>query len=146
MATLLVVVFVAAVLTAVSAPPAGAQGYDSGAEAQFIASINQLRTSKGLNALTVDGELTAGSRVWTDHMKAQGSISHAPDLSVGVTQNWQKLGENVGVGPTVSALMARMARPRAITLRFSKRPQITPPRGDASSMMAARAPLTQPNA
>ena len=104
-ATLLVAVFVAAMLTAISAPPAGAQGYDSGAEAQFIASINQLRTSKGLNALTVDSELTAGSRVWTDNMKAQGSISHAPDLSVGVTQDWQKLGENVGVGPTVSALM-----------------------------------------
>ena len=104
-ATLLLIAMVAVTLTTVAAPPAGAQGYDSGAEAQFVAAINQLRTSQGLNALTVDNELTASSRTWTDHMKAQGSISHAPDLSVGVTQNWQKLGENVGVGPTVSALM-----------------------------------------
>ena len=104
-ATLLLIAMLAAAFTAVAAPPAGAQSYDSGAEAQFVAAINQLRTSKGLNVLTVDAELTASSRSWTDHMKAQGSISHAPDLSVGVTQTWQKLGENVGVGPTVSALM-----------------------------------------
>ncbi len=90
---------------AIGATPAGAQGYDSGAEAEFVASINQLRASKGLALLTVDNELLGPSRSWADTMKAQGHISHAPDLSVGVTQNWQKLGENVGVGPTVGSLM-----------------------------------------
>ena len=105
-ATLLTIALIAVVLATVGADPAGAQGgYDGGAEAEFVASINQLRASKGLSALTLDGQLAGSSRVWTDQMKADGSISHAPDLSVGVTQNWQKLGENVGVGPTVTALM-----------------------------------------
>jgi hypothetical protein len=102
-ATLLIVSLIAVM---VGADPVGAQGgYDGGAEAAYVASINQLRVSKGLNALTLDSQLVAGSRTWADQMKAQGSISHASDLSVGITQNWQKLGENVGVGPTVTALM-----------------------------------------
>ena len=104
-AALLILSLIAVTVTAVGADPVGAQGYDGGAEAEFVASINQLRTSKGLNALTVDSQLVASSRIWADQMKASGSISHAPDLSIGVTQGWQKLGENVGVGPTVSALM-----------------------------------------
>jgi uncharacterized protein YkwD len=105
-ATLLTIALIAVMLATVGADPAGAQGgYDGGAEAEFVASINQLRASKGLSALTLDGQLVGSSRVWTDQMKTDGSISHAPDLSVGVTQNWQKLGENVGVGPTVTALM-----------------------------------------
>ncbi len=104
-ATLLILSLIAVMVTTVGAGPAGAQAYDGGAEAQFVASINQLRASKGLNALTVDSQLVASSRIWADQMKAAGSISHAADLSVGVTQEWQKLGENVGVGPTVTALM-----------------------------------------
>ena len=105
-ATLLILSLIAVMVTTVGADPVGAQdGYDGGAEAQFVASINQLRVSKGLNALTLDSQLVASSRTWADQMKAQGSISHASDLSVGVTQNWEKLGENVGVGPTVAALM-----------------------------------------
>ncbi len=105
-ATLLILSLIAVVVGSVGADPVGAQdGYDGGAEAHYVAAINQLRVGKGLNALTLDNQLVAGSRTWADQMKAQGSISHAPDLSVGVTQNWQKLGENVGVGPTVTALM-----------------------------------------
>ncbi len=105
-ATLIILSLVAVIVTTIGSDSAGAQSdYDGGAEAQFVASINQLRTSKGLSALTVDSQLVAGARIWADRMKADGSISHASDLSVGVTQNWQKLGENVGVGPTVNALM-----------------------------------------
>ena len=105
-AALLILTLMATTVVAVGAEPAGAQaGYDGGAEAQFVASINQLRASKGLPTLTVDNQLVAASRTWADEMKSDAAISHADDLSVGVTQNWQKLGENVGVGPTVTALM-----------------------------------------
>lgn len=74
------------------------------AEAEFVALINQLRASRGLGALTVDVELTAQARSWAGTMAAQGRIFHAGDLSVGISSNWQKLGENVGVGGTVGPL------------------------------------------
>ena len=38
-------------------------------------------------------------------MVQAGRISHNPNLSSQVSGNWTKLGENVGVGPTVDALM-----------------------------------------
>ena len=87
-----------AVRAAAAVPDPGA------AEAEFVALINQLRASRGLGALSVDGELTAQARSWAGTMAAQGRIFHAGDLSVGISSNWQKLGENVGVGGTVGPL------------------------------------------
>lgn len=83
---------------AVSLPEPGA------AEAEFVARINQLRASKGLGALSVDAELTARAREWASTMAGQGRIFHAGDLSAGIGANWQKLGENVGVGGDVGVL------------------------------------------
>lgn len=74
------------------------------AEADFVARINQLRTSRGLAALSVDPELTDQARRWATTMAGQGRIFHAGDLSSGITANWQKLGENVGVGGDTAAL------------------------------------------
>ncbi|MFN7148796.1 MAG: CAP domain-containing protein [Microthrixaceae bacterium] len=70
----------------------------------FVARINQLRASKGLGALSVDGELTAQATQWATTMANAGRIFHASDLSVGITANWSKLGENVGVGGDTSSL------------------------------------------
>jgi hypothetical protein len=79
----------------------------SPSEAQaFVAKVNALRASKGLSTLTVDGNLTAIAQDWSAHMAAAHAISHRGDLSSGVTSNWRRLGENVGVGPDVDALMA----------------------------------------
>lgn len=61
--------------------------------------INELRVSQGLNELTIDPELEAGARIWAEELRSAGALSHAPDLSVGVTTYWSKLGENVGVAP-----------------------------------------------
>jgi uncharacterized protein YkwD len=74
------------------------------AEGDFVARINQLRTSRGLGPLTVDPQLTAVAREWAATMAAQGRIFHASDLSRGVSADWQKLGENVGVGSDVAGL------------------------------------------
>jgi hypothetical protein len=78
---------------------------DPGAEAQFISRINSLRASKGLRQLQVSSELTGVARRWTDHMVADGGISHNPNLGSQVSGNWTKLGENVGVGYDVDGLM-----------------------------------------
>ncbi|MEY2453921.1 MAG: hypothetical protein QOD92_3495 [Acidimicrobiaceae bacterium] len=101
-----------AVLTAVViaalfaiANPTPANAADSGAEAQFVAKINGVRTSHGLAPLKVYGELTGVARGWTDQMVANGGISHNPNLAGEVSANWSKLGENVGVGSSVDSLM-----------------------------------------
>lgn len=80
---------------AVALPDPGA------AEAEFVARINQLRTSRGLAPLSVDAELTSQARQWAATMSSQGRIFHAGDLSAGISANWQKLGENVGRGGTI---------------------------------------------
>ena len=82
-------------------------------EQQFIDRINGLRASKGLALLAVDPELTSQSRIWSQTMKDAGKIFHSSDLSAGISSNWQKLGENVGVGGTVDALFnAFVASPK----------------------------------
>ena len=82
-------------------------------EQQFIDKINALRASKGLATLAVDPELTTQARIWSQTMKDAGKIYHSADLSTGVTADWQKLGENVGVGGTVDALFeAFVASPK----------------------------------
>lgn len=99
--------------TASSAPPAAVRaGTPSGAtspspdiEAQFVSRINSLRSSKGLSQLRVHSQLLSVARNWTERMVQAGKISHNPNLSSEVQGNWTKLGENVGVGPSVDSLM-----------------------------------------
>jgi hypothetical protein len=40
---------------------------------------------------------------WTRHMQNQGSLSHNPNLAA-VTADWEKLGENVGLGTSIKSL------------------------------------------
>src|SRR5689334_6865423 len=83
-------------------------------EAQaFVAKINELRVSKGLNALAVDGNLTSIAQDWSAKMASDQAISHRSDLSSGVTSNWRRLGENVGRGPDVDQLMAAFTASQA---------------------------------
>lgn len=90
------------VLAPLSANSASAQAAE---EASFVAAINNVRSSAGLPALTVHGELTGLSRNWAQSMASAGQISHASPISAGLTAPWLKLGENVGVGPSVTALI-----------------------------------------
>jgi hypothetical protein len=98
--------FVAALVTAatlaVLSPIAGAVN-DPGAEADFIARTNALRASKGLPGLSVNGTLAAKARDWAEHMATVGAISHS-NLADGAPGNWQRLGENVGRGPSVDSI------------------------------------------
>src|SRR4051812_45574905 len=75
-------------------------------EQQFVAKINDLRASKGLRPLAVDTLLTSIGRQWAAHMAAAGAISHNPNLASQVTENWTKLGENVGSGRDVDNLFS----------------------------------------
>ena len=90
------VLVLALVAGAVVAPSAGA---DAGAESDFVARINAARSGRGLAPLQVDGELTGIARRWSQRMADEQRLSHNPNLSREVTQNWEKLAENVGFGP-----------------------------------------------
>jgi uncharacterized protein YkwD len=73
-------------------------------ETEFVALINQVRAERGAPPLTVHPDLERVARAWTAKMKAGGEIKHNPNLRNEVTVKWRKLGENVGVGPTVAML------------------------------------------
>lgn len=80
------------------AAPAQAAEVDD--EAAFVARINALRIANNLEPLLVDTELVTTSRSWAIQLRSDGALSHADDLSIGVTAEWAKLGENVGVAGT----------------------------------------------
>src|SRR4051794_15723484 len=83
---------------------AGAQTDPAATEAQFVADINALRASKGLPQLAVHPELVGIARDWAAQMAKADQISHNPRLAQLVQADWQKLGENVGVGMTEDQL------------------------------------------
>ncbi|MBW3614350.1 MAG: CAP domain-containing protein [Actinobacteria bacterium] len=88
--------------------PVSAQAAPSPAEAEleFVARINGLRGAKGLPHLAIHAELTTVARSWAAAMAKVDRISHNPNLDKVVQADWQKLGENVGVGTTVGELHA----------------------------------------
>lgn len=92
-------VVVAVFLGLLTSSPSGATATEATDEAQFVTLINDLRATRGLTALEVHPQLVPPSRDWATQMATTGTLAHAPDLSVGVTVYWTKLGENVGVAP-----------------------------------------------
>ena len=94
--TLGVLVFASTAAVAAASP---------GAEAEFVAAINQSRSAAGLAPLTVHGDLVAGARAHTAEMIPTGTIFHSTSSQLAsVTSGWSVLGENVGKGPDASVL------------------------------------------
>jgi uncharacterized protein YkwD len=75
------------------------------AEKGFRRKINSSRNAAGKSRLKLDPELSKVARVHTRKMARQGSIFHQSSSQLGsrVTR-WTSLGENVGVGSTVTSL------------------------------------------
>src|SRR3981081_4281249 len=95
---------------AVAVSTAGpAHAYDTGDEASFVSNINQVRASRGLPALAVNGQLTGVARSWAAHMAANGTLSHNPNLGSQAPGGWRFIAENVGMGPTASSVEAGFA-------------------------------------
>ena len=87
------------------AAPASAAVDPASAEREFVVRINELRAGLGIAPLTTDAGLTAMAREWAGTMAAAGQIFHRPNLAAAAPDpTWIKLGENVGVGPSVQAL------------------------------------------
>jgi len=73
----------------------------SAPEQDYLARINALRTSVGVQPLQLDSTMTALAGQHTQEMVASHDLHHTPDLKVGAGSNWAKLGENVGYGTTI---------------------------------------------
>jgi len=89
-------------LTGLMAFPAAA-AVDGNAEAQFVAKVNAERAAVGLPSLSVAGDLVDVARRHSARMAAGNNLHHNPNLGSEVS-GWQKVGENVGRGPSVDAI------------------------------------------
>lgn len=87
--------------TALSGTAAADTGSD---ELAFVQKLNELRAAHGLAALGTKGELFDMARAWSGRMAGAGGISHNPDMAAQAPANWARLGENVGIGPSVGVL------------------------------------------
>ncbi len=82
----------------------GAAIADQGPEAEFVSALNASRGGLGgFAALVRTSDLDQIAARHAAEMAARGAIFHNADLGRQV-QNWQALGENVGVGPDVATL------------------------------------------
>jgi hypothetical protein len=89
---------IAAACLFVAAPrPAAATGAE---EAAVVASINSLRSSRGLSPLEVHAELELKAEAWASHMSSAGVLAHS-ELTDGITADWLELAENVAIGSTL---------------------------------------------
>ncbi|HEX2382178.1 MAG TPA: CAP domain-containing protein [Acidimicrobiales bacterium] len=79
-------------------------------EASFFNATNAYRQANGLPPLQYDAAASAVALGWSQSMAASGTLSHNPNLvnaiNAYVTPSWTRLGENVGVGPSVSSIQS----------------------------------------
>src|SRR5207248_9424595 len=84
-----------------AAPPTRQAAAD---EAQFLRLANNERANQGAAPLATDSSLTNLARWWAANMAGQSTIFHNHELPNDVSEDWLKLGENVGKGPDVPSL------------------------------------------
>lgn len=80
---------------------------NEGTSSQFVSAINSERTSRGLGALAVHNPIAGTSCDWNHHMRDTQTLAHDPGLAsdaASAAPDWQRVGENVGVGFDVGGL------------------------------------------
>jgi len=68
-----------------------------------IVLTNQERQASGLGILVIAPDLEAAAQRHAEEMASAGALWHTPNLAT-VVGNWRRLGENVGRGPSASAI------------------------------------------
>lgn len=99
LSSLLAATAVAVGALAVAAPAAHATTEES----QFVSLANKERSARGLRSFTVASDLVAVARRHAQRMAASHTIYHNPNLGSDV-DNWQAVGENVGMGGSASSI------------------------------------------
>lgn len=87
------------------APASAACGRPSSTEKSFASKINSSRKNASRGTLRLDPQLSKAARVHTKEMVNKNLLHHTPtDTLKRRVTNWRELGENVGVGSTVTSL------------------------------------------
>jgi uncharacterized protein YkwD len=94
---------------AASTGTAWATDAERDAEAEVLHLINELRASVRLPALGPDPELQAMARWWSASMATMGDRLHNDRLP-SLVEDWELLGENVGVGRDLVSLHQAFVR------------------------------------
>jgi hypothetical protein len=81
-----------------------ASAANAGAESCFVSAINAARSSAGVAPVGTNGDLLGVARVWSGTMATAGHIFHNTAIANLAPSTWESLGENVGVGPTCTAI------------------------------------------
>ena len=88
-----------------ASPAYAACGSGSSTEKAFASKINTARRAAGKGSLRLDPQLSKAARVHTKEMVNKNLLYHTPtDALKRRVTNWYELGENVGVGSTVTSL------------------------------------------
>jgi hypothetical protein len=74
-------------------------------ESDFVSRTNSARTSRGLAAYAVRGDLISVARRQASRMASSHTLYHNPNLGSEVG-GWQAVGENVGEGGSVSSIQS----------------------------------------
>lgn len=83
-----------------TAPAASAAPADD-----WLAQINQVRSSRGVAPLTIDPQASQVAEAWTDRMAGSGTLAHNPSYASQITTQWRSVGENVGYGGSITTVM-----------------------------------------
>lgn len=75
-----------------------------------LTALNALRASQGLPALVRDSALDRKASAQAVRMARQETIFHSSDLKLGVPDGWSVIGENVGVGGTITAIQDALVK------------------------------------
>jgi len=95
--------FVLALVVALAGLVFAAGGARADSSSSLVAMVNGARAAHGLPALAVSADLASAARAQAGRMAASRTLAHTPNLG-GAVCCWAALGENVGEGPSASAI------------------------------------------
>ena len=72
-------------------------------QCEVMLHVNASRDAAGRSDLNWDEDLGRKAQAWAEHLARQGYLSHS-NLSDGAPAGWQRLGENVGYGPSIASV------------------------------------------
>lgn len=100
----MVVALLAVAMTFGMVGPAAARTLEPDLETKLVGLTNAARRNAGLRALPVELQLTRVARDWSNTMASRSHLSHRPNLGSVISGDWRRVGENVGVGPSVERI------------------------------------------
>jgi uncharacterized protein YkwD len=72
-------------------------------QTEAVSLVNGDRSEAHLVSLVPSPHAMEKAQAWAEHLAATGTLAHST-LREGMPEGWQKLGENVGHGPSIEAV------------------------------------------